>query len=396
MPEPIVIVGAGQAAFQCIVSLRHEGWRGKIVLVGEEAYLPYHRPPLSKGYLSNEVSLDKLSIAPVDLYEKKQVDRRLETTVTMIDRANKCIHTEHGESIAYDKLCLAIGVRARQLQRLEGADLMGIFYLRTLVDINRIKHYMSTHQSACRVVLIGGGYIGLETAASLTKKGYTVTILEAGERILGRVTSPIISDFFSRLHQQQGVEIYTHVELECFLGENAQVRAVVLVDGRQIEADIVLVGIGVEVNDELAHRAELRVEDGIVVNSYCQTDDADIFAIGDCTWHYNPMYRRWLRLESVQHANDQAKVAARAMIHGQVTEPYNRLPWFWSDQYDVMLQMAGLSDGYDDYQIDGKIADKNFSLSYYCDGKLIAVDTINCPRTFMQAKKQIVKALQST
>lgn len=393
--KSIVIVGAGQAAAQCVLSLRTEGWQEEITLIGEEATLPYHRPPLSKTYLSDDIQVDKLPIRPLTFYQKQQIQVCLDSKVVNIDRANQQLQTASGEYIKYDKLCLATGVRARQLQGLQGSELSGIFSLRTLVDIDQIKHYLSSIKKTPKVILIGGGYIGLETAASLIKKGYDVTILEVSERILGRVTSPMMSAFFSHLHYEQGVKIYTEVMVQRLLGENGKVTAIELADGRQLEADMVLVGIGVEVNDELAKQAHLNTENGIIVDDYCQTNDENIFAIGDCTWHYNPMYQRWLRLESVQNANDQAKVAAKMMVHADKDQvkPYNSLPWFWSDQYDIKLQIAGLSNAYDDYQIDGKIADKHFSISYYREGQLIALDAINQPRAFMQAKKQLTENL---
>lgn len=393
--KSIVIVGAGQAAAQCVLSLRTEGWQEEITLIGEEATLPYHRPPLSKAYLSDDIQVDKLPIRPLTFYQKQQIQVCLDSKVVNIDRANQQLQTASGEYIKYDKLCLATGVRARQLQGLQGSELSGIFSLRTLVDIDQIKHYLSSIKKTPKVILIGGGYIGLETAASLIKKGYDVTILEVSERILGRVTSPMMSAFFSHLHYEQGVKIYTEVMVQRLLGEDGKVTAIELADGRQLEADMVLVGIGVEVNDELAKQAHLNTENGIIVDDYCQTNDENIFAIGDCTWHYNPMYQRWLRLESVQNANDQAKVAAKMMVHADKDQvkPYNSLPWFWSDQYDIKLQIAGLSNAYDDYQIDGKIADKHFSISYYREGQLIALDAINQPRAFMQAKKQLTENL---
>ena len=394
-----VIIGAGQAAAQCALSLRTEGWQGGISIVGAEPYLPYHRPPLSKAYLSNEISADKLPIRPIDFYQSQDIEVHLNTTIDSIDREQKQVHTTQGENIEYDKLCLATGVRARKLQHNNGADLSGIYYLRDKDDIDNIKHHLKDKPKS-QVVIIGGGYIGLETAASLTKKDYQVTVVEAAERILQRVTSPVMSEFFTHLHEQNGVKILTNITLKGFIGEGANtnnvkdiknVRAVELSDGRTITADTVIIGIGVEVNDELAKQANLTTENGIVVNAYCQTNDPDILAIGDCTWHYNPIYKRWLRLESVQNANDQAKIAAKTMVGKQPLTAYNSLPWFWSDQYHIKLQIAGLSSGYDEVKIDGVIEQYDFSVSYFQQGKLIAMDAINRPRAFMQAKKAIIQ-----
>jgi 3-phenylpropionate/trans-cinnamate dioxygenase ferredoxin reductase subunit len=395
MKEKIVVVGAGQAAAQLALSLRQEGWQGGIMIIGEEALLPYHRPPLSKSYLSGEMEAHELPIRPLEFYQKQDIDVKLNTSVVSIQRADKIVRTQQGESIPYTKLCLSTGTRARKLKGVEGEGLEGVYYLRTAQDLDNIKNNL---QAPNKVVIIGGGYIGLETAASLTKKSCEVTILEAGDRVLQRVTSPVMSDFFSDLHRQNGVTIHTQITIERFLSEESKVRAVQLSDDRLIEADCVIIGVGVEVNDQLAKDAQLETNNGIVVNQYCQTKDPEIFSIGDCTWHYNPLYQCWLRLESVQNANDQAKIAAKAMVSKEDLSMYNynSLPWFWSDQYNVKLQIAGLSNDYDDLKVEGDISTQDFNVSYYRQGKLIAVDAINQPRRFMQAKKAIIESLNGS
>lgn len=385
MNQRCVIVGASHASGQLVASLRQSGWDGDITLIGDEPYLPYNHPPLSKDYLAGEKAADDLLIRPAEAYDTANVTVKLATRVTAIDRARKVVSTDRGEDIAYDKLVLATGARVRKLP-IDGAGLSNVFYLRDMNDVARIKKSVLT---AKRAVIIGGGYIGLETAASLTKLGLCVTVLEAMPRILQRVTAPELSTFYKRVHSEEGVRIEEDTIAEKIV-QSDDGLIVTDKDGAEFAADFVVIGIGVVPNIELAQQAELDCANGIIVNEYCQTSDPDIYAAGDVTWHYNVKYDRHVRLESVPNATDQAKVAA-AHICGKA-KAYDSLPWFWSDQYDLKLQIAGLSDGYDDLIIRGDIeTGRSFAAFYFKGDKFLAVDAVNAPREFAMSRMILSK-----
>jgi len=386
MSKRCVVVGAGHGAAEFVAALRKEGWEDEIVVVGEEPLPPYQRPPLSKAYLSGDVAVEKLHIRPPAFYEKQNVELKLGVRVVRIDREKQCVELDNGESLDYTYLCLATGTRARRLDMLDGAELDGIYYLRTVADIDKIAASLPGVKKA---VIVGGGYIGLETAASLRKKNIEVTVIEAVDRILQRVTAPVMSEFFARIHREEGVTVLEGTGLGAFLGSDSQVNGIKTSDGDTIDADIVIVGVGVIVNDELAKDSGLSIDNGIVVNDYCETDDEHILAIGDCTNHYNAHYDRRIRLESVPNANEQARIAAKTICGNKVA--YNSLPWFWSDQYDVKLQIAGLSQDYDAIEVRGDNNSRNFCVYYLKDGELIAVDAVNSPKEFMQGKKLIME-----
>jgi 3-phenylpropionate/trans-cinnamate dioxygenase ferredoxin reductase component len=381
--EHCVIVGGSHAAAQLGASLRQGGWEGKISIVGDEAIPPYHRPPLSKAYLAGDKHSDELLIRPTSFYEKSNIDLVLGNRVTGVDREAKVITLHDGGSIPYTKLALTTGARVRKLA-LPGHELDGVFYLRDLDDVDRIRGFVGKGKSA---VIIGGGYIGLETAASLRKLGMEVTVLEALPRVLQRVTAPEVSAFYTRVHGEEGVKIVTEAAVESLQG-TASVEAVSLADGTNLKADMVIIGVGVIPATELAEAAGLDVDNGIVVDEFARTSDHDIVAVGDCTNHYNPIYDRRLRLESVQNATDQAKTAANTLC-GKL-EPYNTLPWFWSDQYDLKLQIAGLSQGFDQVVIRGDSeSGRSFAAFYFQQGRLIAVDAINRPKEFMSTRRAL-------
>jgi len=383
--EHAVIVGASHAGAQLAAALRQGGWEGKISMVGAEALPPYHRPPLSKGYLAGEKHADELLIRPASFYEKSAIDLALGNRVTAIDRAGKCIRLHDGGSIPYTKLALATGARVRTLS-LPGGELDGVFYLRDLADVDRIKAYVGPGKSA---VIIGGGYIGLETAASLRALSMEVTVLEALPRVLQRVTAPEVSEFYSRVHREEGVTIVTDAAVQALEGDR-DVRGVLLADGTRIDADIVIIGVGVIPATELAEDAGLEVDNGIVVDEFARTSDPDIVAAGDNTNHFNPIYGRRLRLESVQNATDQAKTAA-ATLCGKL-EAYNALPWFWSDQYDLKLQIAGLSQGFNRVVMRGASASGRSFAAFYFDGdRLLAVDAVNRPKEFMAVRRALAQ-----
>ena len=380
--EPIcLVIGASHAGCQLAESVRKNGWSGSIQVIGEEPYLPYHRPPLSKDFLSGKKDVEDMLIKPASLYQKNGIDFILNTRAEEINRERKEVRLQGGSTLRYDKLALATGSRPRTIP-VPGADKEGVHYLRTIDDIKAIQRYVDP---GSRAVIVGGGYIGLETAAALRGLAVEVTILEMMPRILQRVTAPILSDFYARVHEEEGVAIVTNAAIDTIEG-GASVSQVLCEDGRAYPADLVIIGAGIVPNTEIAQVAGLEVEGGIVVDSRAATSDPDIFAAGDCTWHYNTRYNRWLRLESVQNAFDQARVAG-ANICG-VEQHYSELPWFWSDQYDMKLQIAGLSQGFDDVVIRGStVEDRQFAAFYFAGDRLLAVDAVNMPLAFMIGKK---------
>ena len=383
MTENFIIAGASHAASMLAPTLRQQGWQGRIIVIGAEASIPYHRPPLSKDYLAGEKTLDEILIRPAKVYEKSEVEFILDTSVESINRDNKTVQLSNNETLPYNKLALTVGSKVRKVN-LPGVDLAGVFYLRDLRDVERITPYINPGANA---VIVGGGYIGLETAAVLNKKGMNVTVLEMMERVLQRVTAPVVSEFYTRIHEEEGVSIRCGVGVSGFSG-NGRVAKVLCSDGSEFAADLVIIGVGILPNTELAEAAGLQVDNGIVVNDRAQTSDPDIFAAGDCTNHHNPIYDRRVRLESVQNATDQSRVAAGAACGKEVS--YNAVPWFWSEQYDLMLQIAGLSQGYDEIITRGDPADgRSFAAFYLRAGRVIAVDAVNKPQEFMFSKKLI-------
>jgi 3-phenylpropionate/trans-cinnamate dioxygenase ferredoxin reductase subunit len=386
--ENCIIVGASHAAAQVAPKLRQGGWQGGISILGNEYFLPYHRPPLSKAFLSGGKSFDDILIRQPAIYKSSNVRIALGVEVTSIDRGNKTLILDDQEVFPYDKLVLTVGARVRRLN-IPGIDLPGVFYLRDIDDVQRIKRYAGADRKA---VIVGGGYIGLETAASLRQLGMEVTVIEAMPRILQRVTAPEISAFYHRIHTEEGINILTDVGVEAIEGEK-DVQSVVCNNGQVYPADLVVVGVGIVPNTELAEEAGLEVDNGIVVDEYCRTSDHDILAAGDCTSHYNPIYDRQIRLESVQNAVDQASVVADTLCGNP--KPYNALPWFWSDQFDLKLQIAGLSQGYDQVVVRGDIENsRSFAAFYLKDNKILAVDAVNRPQEFMLGKRLITQGVE--
>jgi len=380
--ERVVIAGAGHAAGQLVASLKQKKFDGQIVLVGDEAYLPYQRPPLSKKFLSGELAAERLYVKPPAFYDDPQIELRLETKITKIDRGNKSLRTENGDDIPYDKLILALGSRVRRLS-IDGADLAGVHYLRSIDDVEGIRAEMQNKKNA---VIIGAGYIGLEVAAVTRQLGLEVTVIEMADRVMSRVVSPEISDYYQIEHTNQGVKLRLSTGIKAIRGKK-RVQAVETDDGELIPADFVVIGVGIQPNTELAIEAGLQVEDGIVVDDRCQTSDPSVYAVGDCTRHPNAIYDRQLRLESVHNALEQAKTAVINICGGQ--SHYSQVPWFWSDQYDLKLQIAGLSTDYDDVIIRGNPADRSFACLYLRDGRLIATDAVNSPKEFVHSKALI-------
>lgn len=382
MTEKIIIAGAGHAAGQVVASLKQHNFAGQIVLIGDEPYLPYQRPPLSKKFLSGDMPAERLYVKPASFYDDPQIQLNLETRVSEIDPAGKTVVTDSGDKIPYDKLVLALGSRVRKLS-IPGDDLDGVHYLRNIADVEAIRAEMQNKKHA---VIIGAGYIGLEVTAVMRQGGLDVTVIEMADRVMSRVVSPEISDFYQIQHTEQGVKLRLSTGIVALHGEG-KIDSVETSDGEQIETDFVVIGVGVQPNCELAASAGLVVDDGIVVNDQCQTSDTDIYAVGDCTSHPNAIYDRQLRLESVHNALEQAKTAVSNICGDEMH--YSQVPWFWSDQYDLKLQIAGLSAGYDDVVIRGNPADRAFACLYLKDGRLIATDAVNSPREFVQSKALI-------
>lgn len=385
MQDNIVIIGAGQAGAQVAQSLRQGDYKGPIRLIGEEPHLPYQRPPLSKKYLAGEVGTEGLLLRPPAFYDTQDIDFIPDTQVTDIDRAAKRIRLANGDTIDYGRLVLATGTKARPLS-LPGSDLKGVLSLRAIADVNAIRDEIADKSE---LVIIGAGYIGLEVAAVAKALGKNVTVVEAQDRPMKRVVSPQVSDFFSQLHRNNGIQLLLDTGIEALVG-NGQVSGVKLSTGATLPADLVLVAVGAAPNDELAADAGIETDNGILVDGAGQTSDPSVYAAGDCTRFYSNRYGRSVRMESVQNAIDQAKAVAQSLL-GQDVD-YDPLPWFWSDQYDIKLQIAGLSDGYDDTITGGSISDNKFYVAYLKDGHLIAVDSVNSPRSHMMARRVIGEA----
>jgi len=383
MSERIVIIGCGQAGGTAAVALRDQGHTGDIVLVGEEGQLPYQRPPLSKDYLAGKMPAERLYMKQTAYYQEKAVELRLAARADRIDPVNATVEFANAEPLRYDRLLIATGSRPRPLA-IPGATLAGVHYLRTLADVDRIRGDMGPGK---RMVIIGGGYIGLEAAAVGAQSGLNVTLLEGTERILGRVAGREISEFFTGEHASHGVDIRCGARITSMRGKD-RVEAVVCADG-EVAADLVIVGIGILPNVELAQAAGLACDNGIVVDEYARTADPRIYAAGDCTNHPNAVVGRRLRLESVQNALDQARTAASNMCGKP--KAYAELPWFWSNQYDLRLQIAGLSQGYDQTVLRGMPASRSFSVMYLREGNLIAADTVNAPKDHLALRKLIAQ-----
>lgn len=382
----VVIVGGGYGGGELAVRLRQSGYQGPITLIGAEDVLPYHRPPLSKAYLAGEMAEEALLIRPQAAYEKAQVTVRLGLRVTAIDRAGHTVSLSDGTALPYAHLVLATGGTARPLP-CPGGDLGRVFTLRSRADVGALKPHFA---AGARLVIVGGGYIGLEVAAVARKHGLEVTVLEAAPRLLARVAGPELAGFFADVHSAAGVTIETGanvVALAPHADDPSRVGEVVLADGRRFAADFVLAGIGLIPAVELARDAGLHVDNGIWVDENCHTEDPLIYAIGDVANHLCPPLGRRVRIESVPNALEQARVAAAAIAGNPA--PYAAMPWFWSDQYDLKLQSVGLSEGHDQVVQRGDMAARNFVLFYLREGRVIAADAVNRQADFMMAKKLV-------
>ncbi len=380
MTERLIIVGAGQAAAQTVHSLRQQQFAGAITVVGEEPFLPYQRPPLSKKYLAGELPRERLFLRPASFYAERDISVELGTRAAALDLSARSVRLADGRTLDYDRLVLATGSQVRRL-RVPGSDLRGVHYVRTIADVDAISASLTP---SARVVMIGAGYIGLEVAAVLRQRGLAVTVLEAADRILSRVVCPEVAAFYLRHHTAAGVDIRCGATVSAMHGRTS-VDSIETDSGEHFECDVVIVGIGVIPNTELAGAAGLPCDNGIVVDEFARTPDPYVLAAGDCTNHPHPLLGRRVRLESVQNAIHQAKVAAATVLGAP--SAYSEVPWFWSDQYDLKLQIAGLSEGFDEVVLRGDPEAASFAAYYFAAGRLIAVDAVNSPRDFIQAKK---------
>lgn len=387
MPERIVIVGAGQAGSECAIRLRALGFDGDVTMLGEEAFPPYQRPPLSKGFLAGELAADRLFLRPEAFYRDAGIALSLSAAVVGLDRRTRTVTTADGRTHGFSQLVLATGTRPRRLD-LPGADLAGIGYLRGIADVERLRPSI---RPGARLVVIGAGYVGLEVAAVAVKMGLAVTVLEAGTRVLARVTSPIVSDFYASQHRAAGVDLRLSARPIAFTGRE-RVTGVKLTDGTTIACDAVVVGIGVVPNTELAAAAGLAVDNGILVDAAMRTSDPDIHAIGDCACAFSPYAGARVRLESVPNALDQARIAAGAICGAAVApEP----PWFWSDQFDLKLRTVGLgADRHDEIVLRGVPDSRAFSVFYLRERELVGLDAVNSPAAFNVGKRLIGRGIK--
>ena len=389
MFTPILIVGAGQAAAQAAETLRKKGHVGPLTVVGDEGLLPYQRPPLSKKYLAGAMDKDRLLLRHADHYAQHAVDLHLGFAVSNLDARAHRVEVTDGSHFEYEKLLLATGSRPRLLPVL-GAELAGVYYLRTVADVDRLRTEMKPGR---RAVIIGGGYIGLEVASTCREAGLEVTVLEAADRVMSRVISPVVSRFYEAEHARHGVRVLLGARLGELVSAdppeagNRRVSAVRLVDGRELPADFVLVAVGVVPDVALAHMAGLACDDGILVDEHCRTSDPAIWAAGDCARQRNLHFDLSVRLESVDNAFEQGNSAALNMLG--LTTVHDKVPWFWSDQFDLKMVIVGLAAGHDQVVVRGDPAARAFSVCYLRGGELIAVETVNHARDQMAARKLI-------
>jgi len=381
--ERVLIIGAGQAAGQAVDTLVREGARARVALLGAEPHPPYQRPPLSKQVLTGEMAPERTVLRAADWYAGHGVELHLGRRATRLDRAAHAVELDDGRRLEYDRVLLATGARPRRLD-LPGAGLDGVHVLRSIEDAQAIRARLG---AGARLVVVGGGFIGLEVAAAGVALGAQVTVLEAAPRLLGRVMPEAMARWFERLHRARGVDVRCGVEVQGFAGRS-RVSAVQTGDG-EVAADVVVVGIGIVPNQELAAEAGLPCDDGILVDEHCQSSDPAVLAAGDCTRHPQPLLGARVRLESVPNAMGQGRVAAARLLGKEAS--WAELPWFWSDQYDVRLQMAGLSDERDQRVLRGDPDGERFAAFYLRDGVLVAAHVVNDPRTFLACRRRVAR-----
>ena len=384
-PKPsMIVVGAGQAGGWAAQTMRTEGFQGRIILVGEETHLPYERPPLSKGLLAGEGAPEQCYLQDRVHYRKRDIELRLGTKATVLDLESRQVHLSNGETLDYDKLLLATGSRVRKLD-VSGGKLANIFYLRTIEDMLLIR---SRLKPGADLVIVGGGYIGLEVAATACGRGCNVTVVERERTVMNRVVAPEVGAFFAEVHEEQGVNLQFGGSVARFEGQR-RVERVVCDDGTVIPADVVIIGVGARPNDELAAVAGLVVDDGIVIDEYGQTVDQHVFAAGDVANHPNAVLGRHVRLESWQNAQNQAITVAQTMCGNRT--PYRDVPWFWSDQFNLTLQIVGLATDWDSLVYRGNVEEQKFTVFYLRDGAVVAANAVNNPRDIHFARQLVAE-----
>mgnify|MGYP001414290614 FL=1 len=385
--EKTLIIGGGQAACQTATSLRSKGYNGEIKIYCSENYLPYQRPPLSKKFLLGELEKERLFFKPEKFYNESEISIKLNSYVQGIDAKNKEIFLDDNETENYDNLVIATGTKPRTID-VEKKISDKVFYLRSIDDVIRITDKI---KNSNKVAIIGGGYIGLEVAAVINNLGLHVTIVEMASRILERVTSEVISSFYSKIHAQAGVELQTNTSVEGILGNEKGIE--VITSNGSIISDFVIVGIGVLPCDTIASDSGIEVNNGIIVDEFCRTSNDSVFSAGDCTMHPNIFYNKNIRLESVHNAIEQGKTVASSII-GEMTS-YDQVPWFWSDQYGTKLQIVGLLDNYDDIIVRGDLKKQSFAVFYIKDNRITASDCVNRPAEHMMSRKLISEKIIS-
>ena len=383
----VLIIGGGHAGANTAFALRKDGFDGEITIISNEGYLPYHRPPLSKDFLKQNIAIEKLGFKSSDFYEEQKISVNLDTHIDSINLESNLAITKD-TSFNFDYLVFATGASPRLLP-MENADSKNLFYLRQIADVLSMHQQISADKE---MILIGGGYIGLEVASAMIELGLKVTILEAEERTLQRVTSPEVSKFYNDFHSKKGVRIICNAKVTNLNAENQMINSVSLEYGESLAADIVLVGIGAIPNTQLADSIGLECSNGIKTDQYCRTSIPNILALGDCASSLNTLFNYELRLESVPNALAQSKVVSSSIVGNELFN--NEMPWFWSDQYDLKLQMAGLSSGYDECHIIGDIDAAEFIACYGKDGYLIAVDSVNKSKQFMLFKRALTNGFR--
>ena len=383
----IVVIGSGQAAIQTVMSLKRNEFTGSIKVIGEEDHLPYQRPPLSKDFLLEEYKPERVSLKKKEFYEENGVDLILGKRAESIDTILKEITLSDENKIRYDQLVIATGSRVRKLN-VPGSDKKGIYYLRDLDDANALKQRLKKNK---KMVIVGAGYIGLEVASVAASLGVKVTVIEMANRVMNRTVDPIISSYYQKLHESHGVKIHLDNGLKAFEGGDS-VNAVRCSDGLMLEADLVVIGAGVLPNQEIAIEAGLECNNGIMVNEFGETSTAHVYACGDCTNHPNKGLNTRLRLESVHNAMEQSKTVANTIMGNK--EPYDQVPWFWSDQYDHKLQLVGISGDHDEVVMRGLESEQKFLLFYLKNSELIAVNAINSSKEFLICRKLVANKVK--
>ncbi|MBC8306142.1 MAG: FAD-dependent oxidoreductase [Pelagibacterales bacterium] len=381
MKSEVVIIGAGHAGGMAAINLRQKKFKGSILIIGEENYIPYQRPALSKGFLTDDIQEKSLFLKSKEFYKKNNISLITNKSVIKINKKQKILELKNKEEISYKKLVIATGSKMRRINGEAEKD--NICYVRTINDSLKIKSLLNRSKNLC---IIGSGYIGLELAAIGIKKNLSVTVIELDNRVMSRVACSDLSNFFQAKHEAEGVYFKLNTSVKSLRNKADNIK--VLCDNQEnINADLIIVGIGIIPNTLIAEESGILCDDGILVDQNCVTSDPDILAIGDCTNHFNNIYNNRLRLESVQNAVGQAKTAASYIVGKP--QSYNEVPWFWSEQYNLKLQIAGISDNFDTKIINGSIKDEKFSIYYLRKEKLISVHCINQQKAFLKGKKLI-------